>query len=538
VADDRFYDCCVIGTGAGGGILAHRLAKAGLRIISIEQGEALPDDYFVNRNPPGTRKDFGIRPNTVFPPEPANALFLHELFAGADTRSSSRPAEERFRQFQILALNGLQNLWNGVSLRFAPPDFDGWPIGYDELARHYAAVEERIVVCGTTERISALPDGVFIPPKALRPADELLAKAVRSLKIPDTHVIPNRKAIETRPGKQNRCISTGVCTTGCPVGALYKFSHRLLPEIQSLSNYTLRLKTKVTRLHADKTTGLITLVECVNTETLEQYSISARFVVLSAGAIESPRLLFNSADETYANGLGNSGGALGCYLQDNPSVLLQTSLPQLWGRKAADDIGYGDHLLLMSRALLDDGSSVSFTGQAIHTIPDIPYYLSAFNTVPRWIKPSVARLLFNSYMSIVLFCPSEVARTNRVTPSTQSDHFGVPQVDIYYETSDATSKRMESMLQFGRHVLRKASFGMPVMSSRGKAGSGIHYAGTCRMSRSATEGVVDKDLRAHDHDNLYVCDGSVLPTLPDKHSALTIMALADRLAAHLIGITR
>ena len=79
------------------------------------------------------------------------------------------------------------------------------------------------------------------------------------------------------------------------------------------------------------------------------------------------------------------------------------------------------------------------------------------------------------------------------------------------------------MLAFAKKVIRKAS-GTVIMGGMDDAGTGIHYAGTCRMSASASEGVVNGDLRAHDHDNLYICDGGVIPVLPDKHLTLTIMA--------------
>ena len=67
MAEDRIYDYVIVGTGAGGGILAHQLAKAGLDVLSVEQGPRLPADYFTEVNPPGARKDWGIRPDMTFP---------------------------------------------------------------------------------------------------------------------------------------------------------------------------------------------------------------------------------------------------------------------------------------------------------------------------------------------------------------------------------------------------------------------------------------------------------------------------------------
>ena len=90
------------------------------------------------------------------------------------------------------------NLWNGVALRLAPVDFQTWPLGYADLESHYGQVERLIHVCGTREGLPELPDGEFIPPKDLRPADRLVQRAARKVKGFNLFAIPNRKAVETR----------------------------------------------------------------------------------------------------------------------------------------------------------------------------------------------------------------------------------------------------------------------------------------------------------------------------------------------------
>jgi len=529
------YDCCIIGTGAAGGILAHKLAKSGLRVISVEQGKALPDHYFSNTNPPGIQKWYGIRQKTHFPPQLKDALFIHDLFASPTTRSSSKLSETVFHQFQIYALNGLQNLWNGVSVRFSPHDFKQWPIKYKDLAPHYSAVEDRIIVCGTREKIAQLPDGNYIPPKPFRNADQLIINAMQRLNMPDTYAIANRKAIETRSDKLHHCVSTGICTYGCPVGALYKFSTRLLPEIEHLPNYTLLLNAKVTRLIREPHHNRIQSVEYLDLTTHQTKHIKATFFILSAGAIETPRILFNSHDETYPHGLANSNQTLGCYLQDNPKVVLATSLYKLWFSKRAADIGYGDLLILLGKSELKANQPFHFIGHAISSPPDVPYYLANLKWFPTPLRKYVARMMFNSFMTLGLFCEGDLTHSNRVTPSDSHDQYGVPQVDIAYTTSEITKERMKKMAQFGRKLLRHASATL-IVENHSNDGTGIHYAGTCRMGKSSKKAIVDADLKTFDHENLYICDGGVIPHLPDKHLTLTIMALADRLGSHLIHL--
>lgn len=532
MAEAAHCDVCVIGTGAGGGIVAYELAKRGLNVVSLEQGEKLPADYFKTELPPGAGKDFGIGPNTVWPSDPHDSLFIHPLFADGKTGSTSRTKGD-FQHFQVLAVNGLQNLWNGVSVRFSEADFTSWPIGYDALADHYAAVERRITVCGTTENIPELPDGVFVPPKPLRPADKLIVQAIKGLNEPYSHAIPNRKAINTVPGHLSSCISTGICTSGCPVGSVYKFSARLLPEIASRDNYELRTHAKVVRLVRDGSAQRhVSGVDYIDTRTGETKHLAAKIVVLATGAVESPRILFNSADELSPQGLGNNNGLVGNGLQDNPKAVLSTSLWKLWGKRRDYDIGYGDLLILMSRGKLPDGTPFPFIGHAIHGLPDVPHYLGGLAPFPPFMKVQMARMMFHSYVTLGLFCAGEPTATNRVRPGSTSDRYGVRQVKVDFSAPDIANKQIDAMMAWGRKVLRKASSTV-VYATSDNSGTGIHYAGTTPLAGDPAKGVVDADLRSHDIDNLYICDGGVIPLLPDKHLTLTIMALSHRLGGHL-----
>lgn len=529
---ERFdVDVCIVGTGAGGGILAHQLAKAGLKVLSLEQGPRLADDHFKTRMPVGVGSTFGVGPETVWPSDPHDSLFIHPLFAGGDQGSTARP-EGGFRHFQVLAVNGLQNLWNGVSVRFSAADMQHWPVTYNQLESHYSAVENLITVCGTAEGIEELPDGNFIEPKPLRPADRLIIDAVRAQNEPWSHAIPNRKAINTRGGTPTSCVSTGVCTSGCPVGSVYKFTSRLLPEIEHLPNYTLQANAKVTALVSSNDGKTVQQVNYIDTATGEQHSVRAQHVVLAAGAIETPRILFNSAHAHHTQGLGNGGGQLGVGLQDNPKVVLSTSLRHLWGKRRNYDIGYGDLLILMSRGKLPDGTEFPFIGHSIHGLPDYPHYLHAMQGMPALLKKGLARMMFHSYVTLGLFCGGERLTGNRVRPGNSRDAYGVQQVEIDFQIPPTAHAMMDAMMIWGRKVLKHAS-ATQLYCTRDNNGTGIHYAGTTAISTSAQHGVVDHNLKVHGLDNLFICDGGVIPTLPDKHLTLTIMALAHRLSAHL-----
>jgi len=144
--ENNDFDVCVIGTGASGGILIRTLVDAGLRVVSIEQGEALPEGYFTKASN-FVGKNFDLPPGVNFPIDPHAFAFYNNLYALPDQLSSYPNIPGSFRQFQIFAMDGLTNLWNGVSVRFSDEDFRDWPISYRDLNPHYAAVEKLIRVC-------------------------------------------------------------------------------------------------------------------------------------------------------------------------------------------------------------------------------------------------------------------------------------------------------------------------------------------------------------------------------------------------------
>ncbi|HTU03409.1 MAG TPA: NAD(P)-binding protein, partial [Candidatus Sulfotelmatobacter sp.] len=127
-------DICVVGTGAAGGILAYRLATAGLSVLSLEQGAPISDAYFTNDRDPEDHPHFGIVPDMEWPAD-AGAHYLygnpeaHALYARDDETSTAAMSSSIFVNRQIFWLNGKLNLWGGTSLRYSARDFLGKEYG-------------------------------------------------------------------------------------------------------------------------------------------------------------------------------------------------------------------------------------------------------------------------------------------------------------------------------------------------------------------------------------------------------------------------
>lgn len=542
-------EVCIVGTGAGGGILAYRLAMAGLPILSLEQGAPISDDYFTNHLRPEQEPQFGITADLPWDLDPAEGFYFgnaraHGLYAAPDETSTSGPSQAAFANYQVFRLKGKTNLWNAVALRYAPRDFRGrdhgdsdvnWPIGYDDLAPHYTAIERLIGVCGTREGLAELPDGEFLPPLPLRPADRILRGAVKRVRGTTIRAVPMRKAIETRPAMANRCQGCGDCIFGCSFGSVYKFSSHLLPRIAGRANYRLLTGVKIVRLVRAAGGNRIAAAECRDLLTGQPVRVEARTWVLCCGAMETPRVLFNSADAAFPAGLANGSGLLGCYLQDTVKAILGSALLRLAGSRRRYALGTNDALLI-PRFLFDNRDfRGGYQAQFCHFLPRRPYYLQALSPLPGWLKRHVARWLFRSFVALMFFGKPQAQRSNRVVPGSSRDRHGVPQLDVHYAFTENDRRMQQSMIRYGRQILHECSGPIVTEFADARPGRSIHYAGTCRMAEAAAAGVVDADLQAFDHPGLYICDGSVFPAISEKNLSLTIMALADRLAEHLIA---
>ena len=532
---------CVIGTGAGGGILAYCLAKAGADVLVINSGGIPAQSEFENELSPEQKGHFGIGPHTTFPVRPEISI-IHPLLAEGRSRSSIEcPWEGGFHHYQIHHVNGLQNLWNGICLRYSEDDFANrnaysqdcrWPISLGDLADHYSDVERIALVVGKRNGLRQFPDGSFLAPRTARQIDRIFIGSNATSLGPDLFFFENRKSVDLRTDSVQKCVACGNCGRGCRSGSVYKFSTHLLPEIRALPNFRLLEHTraiKLTAVDCDNGEGFsISHVVAIDERDLRIVEIEGDVVIVCAGAIESPRLLLNSfADDR------SKAEQVGEFLQDTPHAVVGTSLFRLWFRPATEDRGYGDHILLGGQIKDSQGKRFPFLGQFWSDFMKVPFYLAEMPRLPKFLKETISRQIFKSTATLVLWSPAVPQRKNKVALADRIDHFGQRQARIDYEMSEIEADHSHRIAALGRRMLRKAS-GYITDDVECPPGSGIHYAGTCRMAAGPRGGVVDKDLKYFNSKNLYICDGSVISALSEKHPSLTIMALAHRLAERLI----
>lgn len=524
---------CVIGTGAGGGIVAYKLAQSGEDVLVLNAGKIPDQNIFENELTPEQKGHFGIGKNTIFPIK-SQIDFTHELYAEATEKSTTKIPPEIFQHFQIQHINGLQNLWNGICLRYSEDDFANrqsqnenckWQVSYEEMTNHYSSVEKLALVVGSKDGLSQFPDGEFIPPKLLRDIDKIFLRSNKYLENPELVFFNARKAVDIREHSTQKCASCGRCYRGCRSGSVYKFSTHLYPRIKQLKNFRLFEQTRVIKV--DSEPGQRAKVIAIDERNNSAMEVDADVVVISAGAIESARLLLNSFSLKH---LGMD--QVGKYLQDVPSLTMGTSLMKAWFKSVPANRGYGDHLLVGGKLKAKD-IKFPFAGQFWSDFMKSPIYLNDIHLVPRPFKKMVAKQIYRSTAALVLWGPAVPRKENRLELSNELDRYRQRQLNVRYERDPLELAFSRQLEKLGRKLLRNA-FGFFPNCFFSPPGKGIHYSGTCRMGATPNQGVVDKNLKFYGTDNIYICDGGVIPQLSEKHPTLTIMALAHRLGEHLI----
>ena len=524
---------CVIGTGAGGGIVAYKLAQYGEDVLVLNTGKIPDQKIFENELTPEQKHNFGIAKSTTFPIKD-QADFREELYAEVTEKSTTKIPPEIFQHFQIQHINGLQNLWNGICLRYSEEDFANrhihnencrWQVSYKEMVDHYSAVEKLALVVGSQDGLSQFPDSDFMPPKQLRDIDEIFLSSNKYLENPELVFFNNRKAIDLREYSMQKCVSCGRCVRGCRSGSIYKFSTHLYPEIKQLKNFRLFEYTRVIKVESEL--GQKAKVMAINERNNAVIEVYADVVVICTGAIESARLLLNSFSLKYP-GMDQ----VGKYLQDVPSVGLGTSLMKAWFKPVTANRGYGDHVLVGGK-LKGKDTKFPFLAQFWSDFMQDPIYLNDLNFLPRPLKKIVAKQIYRSTSALILWGPSVPRKENHLELSNDLDRYGQRQLNVLYERDPLELVFNYQLEKLGRKLLRNAS-GFVATRFSSSPGKGIHYSGTCRMGATPNQGVVDKNLKFYGADNIYICDGGVIPQLSEKHPTLTIMALAHRLGEHLI----
>ena len=324
------YDVIVVGSGASGGWACKQLSEAGIKVALVDAGRPVPESEFTEHKPRFELKYRDMAPNIITRTRPVQKLFCNEYnyhwFANDLEEPYTTPANMPFTWVGRLRVTGGRTMvWGRQSYRFSDLDFkaashDGygedWPISYQDLAPYYDKVEEYVGITGMTEGVYELPDGKFHPPMGLSCAETLFRNRVKE-KLGWTATLGRSANITKSINGRAPCHYCGPCDRGCVTHSYFNSAFTTVADALKTGNCTHVPNAMVYKVLMDADRNRATGVLYVDRNTRQVREVYGRRVILCAQSLESVRILFNSSNPQYPNGLANSSGVLGHYLMDH-----------------------------------------------------------------------------------------------------------------------------------------------------------------------------------------------------------------------------
>jgi choline dehydrogenase-like flavoprotein len=512
-SDEDEVDFAIVGTGAGGGTLACKLAEAGFSVVALDAG-------------------FFWRPLEDFASdeyEQQKLYWLGERVTGGDdplelgSNNSGRSVGGSTVHFQM------------VSLRLGPRRFKArshlgyavdWPISPEEMWHYYDLVEDALKIAGPVN----YPWG---PPRRRYPyrqpemnaAGLVLARGCEALGI--AWAATPLATISAPRGAAHPCVYRGFCKIGCSTNAKQSALVTWIPRAIR-AGAEIRDLAMVGRIEVSQS-GKVTGVH-YHREGKWRHQ-RAKNVVVAGYAIETPRLLLNSACPQFRDGLANSSGLVGKFLmtQSNHAVYGTMDEEIRW-YKGPPSLAITEHWNYT------DTSKDFPGGYAYMSQGPLPIDWAHTLTGGRglWgmeLRNEMAKYIHQAGLKIVgEVLPQE---KNRVELTDETDEYGLRIPRVVFSYAEEDRRLYEHALRFMTQALEAAG------------GKGIwteddtcHLLGTCRMGSSPKDSVTDADGRCWDIRNLWICDGSLFPTSGGVNPSLTIQALACRIGDRIRELAR
>ncbi len=511
------YDVIVIGSGAGGGTLVHRLAPSGKRILLLERGDWLPRepqnwsaaDVFVENRyiSPDTWYDADGKP---FQPQ------VHYCVGGATKLYGAALYRMRSEDFGELRHHG------GIS--------PGWPISYEQMEPYYSQAEALYQVHGARgEDPTEPPAGAPYPFPAVshEPRIAQLAEDFASAGLHPFHA-PCGVMLHEQNMPYSPCVRCSTCD-GFPCLVHAKSDAEVLAVRPALEHENVTLLRNATAVQLRTNPAGTAVSEVVVERGGERETYTADIVVVSCGAANTAKLLLSSASEQHPEGLANGSGQLGRnYMFHNSQAVLAISKepnPTVFQKT----LGVNDYYFASDAWEFPMGN-IQMVGKSV------PEMYRGEKPVITKLAPFGLSLKEVAEHAVDFWLSTEdlPRPENRVTVDSDG------RLTLTYHSSNDTARdrlleQLRSLLghlgMHEHHLIPRWAY----LENKIPVAGVAHQAGTARFGSDPAASVLNSDCRAHELDNLYVVDTSFFPSISAVNPALTAMANALRVGEHLLA---
>jgi len=495
------YDIAIIGSGVGGSAAALRLAQSGLSVLVLERGSPLPREA----------ENWS-----------AEEVFVKRRYVARDELWSFN-GEAPEQPLAYYNVGGASKLYGAVLIRLRQRDFEAlefpegvspeWPISYADLAPYYDVVEQCFGVHGLAGEDPTEPPRTGPLPFPPIPHDDRIVDVIDGLRAAGLKPFHLPLSLQQHAG--GNCIRCGTCDGyPCRVDAKGDAEISLLNRALAHSNVTLWTKAKVERLHLQADGNRISHI--AGRRDGESFEVSAKVIILAAGAINSAVLLLRSGDGRFSGGLANSSGMVGRnYMAHNSSVLMAFS-PRRKNIFFQKTFGLNDYYFGDAAYPFPMGNAQMIGKlQAAMIAGQTPY-------LPNLLRREAVRHSIDWYLQ----SEDLPDLASRISVGGDSR--------IRFDRKLSNLEPHRQLVSRISGHMKRLGFPLVVTEMLG-AKTTSHQCGTVRMGHDAATSPLDSYCRSYDHPNLFVTDASFFPSSAGVNPALTVAAQSMRAVDHILA---